>query len=72
MKSYEAIYWIGLCSWVAACIGLSWIGLRNTTFLGTHRPVTSRLKPVDIKISKVSAVLFFIGLCFFILGFWME
>lgn len=64
MKSYEIMFWAGLISWVAACIGLSAIGLRNSTWFGTHRSLLSGLKPVDIKIAKGSAFLFFVGLLF--------
>lgn len=72
MKSYEIMFWVGLISWVAAGIGLSAIGLRNTTWFGTHRSILSNLKPVDIKISKGSALLFVIGFLFFVLGFWLK
>lgn len=72
MKSYEIMFWTGLILWVAACIGLSAIGLRNSTWFGEHKSVLSGLKPGDIKIAKGSAVLFCIGLLFFVLGFWLE
>ena len=72
MKSYEIMFWAGLISSVSACIGLSAIGLKNSTWFGTHRSLLFDLKPVDIKIAKCSAVLFLVGLFFFGLGFWLQ
>jgi hypothetical protein len=72
LKSNEILFWAGLISWVAACIGLGAIGLRNTAWLGTHRSVLSNLKPIDIKISKGSGFLFIIGLVLFALGFLLK
>jgi hypothetical protein len=62
----------GLIAWVAACIGLSAIGLSNSTWFGSHRSLLSDLKPVDITIAKGSAVLFLVGLLLFALGFWLQ
>ena len=72
MKSYEMMFWAGLILWLAACLGISAIGIRNSTWFGTYRSPLSNLKPVDIKIAKGSAVLFFMGLLFFSLGFWLK
>ncbi|MDY6844693.1 MAG: hypothetical protein SVW57_11430 [Thermodesulfobacteriota bacterium] len=72
MKSYEVMFWSGLISWIVACIGLSAIGLRNSTWFGMHRSLLSALKPVDIKIAKGSALFFLVGLLFFGLGFWLK
>jgi len=57
---------------VAACIGISAIGLRNSTWFGTYRSPLSNLKPVDVKIAKVSAVLFSVGVLLFVFGFWLK
>jgi hypothetical protein len=66
------MFWAGLILLVAACIGLSTIGLRNTSFLGTHKSILSDLRPIDIKIAKISGVLFLFALLFFGLGFWFQ
>ena len=62
-------FWSGLLFCVAACIGISAIGLRNSTWFGTYRSVFSKLKPLDVKIAKASAALFSIGVVLFIIGF---
>ncbi len=72
MKSYEVMFWSGLISWIVACIGLGAIGLRNSTWFGTHRSLLSSLKPAGIKIAKASALFFLFGLLFFGLGFWLT
>lgn len=72
MNSYEIMFWAGLILLVAACIGLSAIGLRNTSFFGTHRSILSDLRPIDIKIAKISGVLFLFSMLFFGLGFWLK
>ena len=70
--SYEVIFWTGLILWVGACLGISAIGIRNSTWFNTYSSPLSNLKPVDIKLAKSSAVLFLIGLLFFVLGFWLK
>ena len=72
MKLYEMIFWSGLILVVAACLGISAIGLRNSTWFGTYRSPLSKLKPVDIKIVKASAALFSIGVLLFVIGFWLK
>ena len=72
MDSYEMMFWAGLILLVVACIGLSAIGLRNTSFWGTHRSISSDLRPLDIKIAKISGVLFVISLLSFCFGFWLQ
>jgi len=72
LQLYEMIFWAGLIFCVAACIGISAIGLRNSTWFGTYRSPLSNLKPVDVKIAKVSAVLFSVGVLLFVFGFWLK
>ena len=72
MELYEMIFWSGLILVVAAGFGISAIGLRNSTWFGTYRSPLSKLKPVDIKIAKVSAGLFSIGVLLFVIGFWLK
>ena len=72
MQLYEMIFWLALILCVAACVGISAIGLRNSTWFGTYRSPLSNLKPVDIKIAKASAVLFSVGVLLFVIGFWLK
>jgi hypothetical protein len=66
------IFWLALILCVFACVGISAIGLRNSTWFGTYRSPLSNLKPVDIKIAKISAVLFSAGVLLFVIGFWFK
>ena len=72
MKAHEIFFWSGLISWVLACICISAIGIKNSTWFGKYKPVHTDLKTVDVKIAKSSAILFAIGIFFFVLGFWFE
>ena len=37
MQLYEMIFWLALILFVTACVGISAIGLRNSTWFGTYR-----------------------------------
>jgi len=69
LKSYTVIFWSGLILWIGSCLGISVIGIRNSVWGGPYKSILSDLKPVDIKIAKACAALFFIGLFLFVLGF---
>jgi hypothetical protein len=69
VKTYEVLFLSGSVFCIAAVLGISAIGLRNSTWFGTYKSPLSKLGPVDIKIAKVSAVLFSIGAVLFIIGF---
>ena len=66
------LFWSGLVFCVAACVGISAVGSRNSAWRGTYRSPLSKLKPVDIKIAKASGILFPIGVFLFAIGFLLR
>ena len=72
MKNYEHFFWAGLIALVVSCIGVGVIALKSTSVLGPRRSLFSNLKSVDIKIIKISAILFLVSILSFGIGFWFE
>ena len=68
MKFYENFYWVGLAFWIVACCCLALIAIRNSVFWGPSRSITQKLRPLDIKLSKIGGILFIIGILSFIIG----
>ncbi len=72
MQLYEIVFGLGLSLCIFACAGLSIIGLRNSVWFGKHKSSLSKLEPIDIKIVKISAFIFLVGVFFFFIGFWLR
>lgn len=72
MNFSEIFFGAGLILLIIACIGISIIGIRNSTWFGKHKNYLSDLDQVDMKIAKYSTILLFFSIIFFIVGFGID
>ena len=70
MQSLEILNWAGLVCVLSCGLSLSIIGFRNSVLFRSPKPrlLKSPLEPLDIKLAKISGLLFLLGVVFFILG----
>jgi hypothetical protein len=67
IKYQELLFGVGLILWVGSACCLSLIGFRNSAWY-RYQSVVSELSPLDIKIAKLSGLLFALGIIAFIVG----
>lgn len=72
MHLYEIFFWLGLIFLIACCSCFALVGLRNSVFGGSYRSLTAKLKPFDIKLSKLGSVLFVLSVLLFLIGFVLQ
>lgn len=68
LKYQELLFGVGLILWVGSACCLSIIGFRNSAWY-RYQSVVSELAPLDIKLAKLSGLLFALGSIAFIVGF---
>ncbi len=67
LKYQEILDGIGLLLWVGSACCLSIIGIRNSASFYSQS-ISPELAPIDIKLAKVSGLLFVLGILVFIVG----
>jgi len=67
LEYQEILFGMGLLLWVGSACCLSIIGLRNSASFYSQS-IASELAPTDIKLAKVSGILFALGILVFIVG----
>jgi len=60
--------WLGLTLFIFSACCIATVGFKNSAWFGNHKNLTSSLKKSDLRLVKIAAIAFSIGVLFFIIG----
>ncbi len=68
MQISEIVHWIGAICWIVSAICVAYVGVEYQIKYGFFRSIGVELNEKDKRLLKIAAILFFIGLFFFLFG----